>query len=154
MTIIGIDPGAGGGIAVKHDGLPTFAIRMPETVADLKDFLDRVLRDAPYLSVLAFIEDVPKFVRVIPGSAIAVLFRNFGRVEGVLTGLGIPYRLVRPQDWQKPLALTTTRSACKTSGQWKNILKAEALRRFPRLKVTLATADALLILNHGQKTPI
>jgi len=151
MTTIGIDPGASGGIALHYgEGLVT-TLSMPDSVAGLREFFSSVLR-SPFTSApVAFIEDVPKFVRVIPGSAVAVLFRNFGRIEGVLSGLGIPYRLVRPQDWQKPLALTTTRSACKTSGQWKNILKAEAQLRFPGVPVTLKTADALLILDYGKR---
>jgi hypothetical protein len=39
-----------------------------------------------------------------------------------------------------------TASRCASKSEWKNKLKAEAQRRFPDLKVTLKTADALLIL--------
>lgn len=53
--------------------------------------------------------------------------------------------LVRPQVWQKVFNLGTAAS-CASKSEWKNKLKAEAQRRFPHLPVTLATADALLIL--------
>jgi hypothetical protein len=99
---------------------------------------------------VAYVEDVPKYVgRAIPSSSAAVLFYNFGLVMGILTARGIRVVLVRPQDWQKPLDLGTRR-ACRSAGEWKNKLKAEAQRRFPELKVTLKTADALLILDYGR----
>ena len=52
--------------------------------------------------------------------------------------------LVRPQVWQKGFGLGTA-SACAKKSEWKNKLKGEAQRRFPELRVTLGTADALLI---------
>jgi crossover junction endodeoxyribonuclease RuvC len=73
--------------------------------------------------------------------------RNFGFILGVFAALKIPVELVRPQKWQKALSLGTSAAhASKTA--WKNHLKAEAQRRFPDQKVTLATADALLLLSY------
>ena len=77
---------------------------------------------------------------------------NFGRGGGVMHGsmlaLGIRIVEVTPQRWQKWLGIGTSKgSASKTA--WKNKLKAEAQRRNPDAKVTLATADALLILEYG-----
>ena len=70
---------------------------------------------------------------------------HFGFVKGVIQALEIRLLLVRPQVWQKGFGLGTA-SACSSKTEWKNKLKAEAQRRFPHLKVTHKTADALLIL--------
>ena len=70
--------------------------------------------------------------------------RNFGFLLGTLAGLYIRTELITPQKWQKALGLGTSKGMKPT--EWKNKLKAEAPRLFPDIKVTLKTADALLIL--------
>jgi hypothetical protein len=62
--------------------------------------------------------------------------------------MGMRLELVRPQVWQKAFGLGTA-SACASKSIWKNKLKAEAQRRFPHLKVTHKTGDALLILEYA-----
>jgi hypothetical protein len=57
--------------------------------------------------------------------------------------------LVRPQKWQGYLSLGKSEGD-KT--KWKNKLKQRAQSLFPSLDVTLATADALLLLEYGNKT--
>jgi hypothetical protein len=57
--------------------------------------------------------------------------------------------MVRPQTWQKNLGIGTSRT-CASKTEWKNKLKALAQRKFPDAKVTLATADALLILDYAE----
>jgi len=56
----------------------------------------------------------------------------------------IPFTYVRPQVWQKGLSGLKGLVSSKRKGALKN----HAKRLFPKLKVTLATADALLILNY------
>ena len=104
-----------------------------------------------------------------------VLFRTFRWfVEGFLVALGIPFELVTPQKWQKEVGL---RFPPVNKGQYdglsdsertdekkrisglnakrkrdnKNMMKELAQRIYPHLKVTLDTADALLILHYAQK---
>ena len=43
-------------------------------------------------------------------------------------------------------------SACASRAIWKSKLKGSAQRLYPHLRVTLQTADALLILEYGRKT--
>ena len=83
--------------------------------------------------------------RAQPASYAYRFGENAGFLKGVIQTLGVRLVLVRPQDWQKGFGLGTA-SACASKRIWKNKLKAEAQRRFPHLKVTLKTADALLIL--------
>lgn len=145
--ILAIDPGLGGGLAVQRPDSGVSAYSMPPTEGDLVDLIRSLLVEGV---THAFVENVPWVVgaRVSP-AATGKLQRNVGVIHGALLCLGISHTLVAPQDWQKPLRLGT-RSGCATSTEWKNKLKAEAQRRFPRLAVTLATADALLILDYGR----
>lgn len=143
---IAIDPGKSGGIAWCKDGL-LGAVPMPEALPELKEFF--VLLLAGTHSPVAFVEKVPKFVgKAIPSSTTAVLFYNYGYTEGVLTALGVRIEQIDPHTWQKYFRLGTKKE-CASTTEWKGKLRAEAIRRFPTQKVTLATADALLILDYA-----
>lgn len=132
--IIGIDPGDSGGIAWWGG-----CCSMPDTATDLYE----LLRDLEPTHV--YIEDVPKFMGPkIPGSRIAVLFRSVGLCEMAGCAVGAKVILVKPHDWQKFYGLGTRKEA-GSHAAWKKKLRAEAQRRNPGVKVTLDTADALLI---------
>ena len=76
------------------------------------------------------------------GSAAAFAFgENVGEIRGVLAALGIPYRYVTPQQWQKKVGALP-----KDKKERKNALKSFAQERYPHLKVTLKTSDALALL--------
>lgn len=97
-----------------------------------------------------FIEEVGGYVgRAQPGSAMFKFGRHTGFVLGVLMALGFRVDTVRPQRWQKHLSLGSSRE-CASKTEWKNKLKAMAQRKFPEIEVTLATADALLILDYAE----
>lgn len=149
-TILAIDPGVSGGIAVSRFG-QTECWPMPETEGDRVALL-REVRDAAAVEgceLVCVLEQVGGFVgRGQPGSAMFRFGENFGFIKGVIQTLGIRLVLVRPQLWQKGFGLGTA-SSCASKNIWKNKLKAEAQRRFPHLNVTHRTADALLILEHS-----
>lgn len=145
--IIAVDPGASGGIAWDNHGV-IGAAGMPASVCDTIDLMRGLVVGNPHPEI--WIEDIPKFVgKAIPSSSAAVLFRNFGYIEGAATALGIRVVLVKPHDWQKHFKLGTKKD-CSGTTEWKNKLKSEAVRRFPTLDVTLKTADALLILDYAK----
>lgn len=144
--MIAIDPGASGGIAsVTINGMVD-ATKMPETEGDV---LNRLKNLRTYHDTLV-LEQVGGYVGGAgsPGSAMFNFGRNFGFLLGVAMTLGYRIIMVRPQAWQKALSLGNSKGMSKT--EWKNKLKAEAQRRFPKLSVTLSTADALLILEYGR----
>ena len=148
-TLIAIDPGVSGGIAWRTTWGEVGARKMPETDGDMVQLLTGL--HAPGAGATLWVEEIPKFTGTnIPSSSMFVLARNFGVIEGIAMAMGMPVRRVKPAAWQKPLGLGTAR-ACGSKAEWKNKLKAEAQRRFPMLSVTLATADALLILEHARK---
>lgn len=168
--IIGIDPGASGGIAWKYDHYPPYAAKMPDTQGDVLILLKRIKSGGQY-RCKAYIEDIPKFVAGSDATqfSFAVMFENFGFIKGALQALEIPLIQVSPQRWQKTIpfkkegvripkgipdaernALKLLRAKYKRD--FKGKLKAEAQRRFPSCdSITLNTCDALLLLEYGLK---
>lgn len=143
-TIIAIDPGKSGGIAVFTIDETIELHKMPETEGDIKDILETVQLVA---DPVVYLEEVGGFIKgnPAPGSAMFNFGRNYGYLMGLCSGLSMPLQLVRPQRWQKELSIPTKGSA--TPAEHKRSLKAEAQRRHPDLKITLANCDALLILD-------
>lgn len=147
-VIIAIDPGASGGVAVSVFGVVDCR-PMPPTGGDVLALLRsiKVSADKSAAETVCVIQAVNGFVgKAQPGSAMFRFGEGYGFLRGVVQALGIRLELVRPQVWQKAFNLGTA-SRCASQTVWKNKLKAEAQRRFPQLSVTLATADALLILD-------
>ena len=166
MTIIGVDPGMSGGIAVINGDYHT-AIKMPETEKDIADYLDSIESKFDNYTK-CYIEKIhtmpttrPERIRcscgryhntlkIVQGGASQGKFmQGYGFLRGVLIALGIPFDEVTPQKWQKEFVPTKLKTETKT--MHKNKLKAKAQQLFPDLKVTLATSDALLIAQHGLK---
>lgn len=143
-TIIGIDPGKTGGIAVRYWNGFLATDPMPETEGDFVGLMFDVLSRIGEHNVVAVIEHVSAF----PGQGAAAMFtfgEGFGFMKGVFMTLEVPIELVRPQKWQKHFSLGTKKKAGDRR-RWKNKLKAHAQRLFPEVEVTLENADALLIL--------
>ncbi len=147
-VVIAIDPGVSGGVAVSAFG-KTFCQPMPDTEGDRLALIRDLARSAEVEDVecVCVLEKVGGFVgKGQPGSSMFKFGAHYGFLTGVVQALGVRLVLVRPQTWQKGFGLGTAAS-CANAREWKNKLKAEAQRRFPHLAVTLATADALLILD-------
>jgi hypothetical protein len=144
---VGIDPGKYGAIAWSING-STSAESMPDTPSELAGLFKDILLEGP---VRVYLEKVGGYIggTGAPGSAMFVFGENFGMIQGVCAALDIPVELCAPQKWQKALSLGNSNGLSKT--QWKNKLKIHAQQLFPKLKVTLTTADALLILQAAEK---
>ena len=146
-SLVAIDPGASGGVAVWVDGVA--GCRGMEPTEGDQVALFRGLKlscDKSGIETICIMEAVSGFAgRAQPGSAMFRFGEHYGFLKGVIQTLGMRLELVRPQVWQKAFGVGTA-SACASKTVSKNKLKAEAQRRFPHLEVTLKTADALLIL--------
>lgn len=143
MNFLAIDPGVSGGIAYVDTDGTTHALAMPATLGDILAQL-RILATGG----TCFIEELPKFAGRMGASAMGTMFRNYGRIEGMLSTLGCRIEYIRPQAWQKVHSLGSKKDH---GTKWKNHLKGRAQALFPHLTVTLKTADALLILEAGRK---
>ena len=116
---------------------------MPETERDIFEKL-KFYRDNGG-SCVAYIESVHS----MPKQGVSSTFtfgRNYGFLRGCLCALEIPYHEVTPQKWQKALE-------CLSHGD-KNVTKARAQQLFPKLKITHAIADALLIAEYGRRQQV
>ena len=78
------------------------------------------------------------------------LFGHYQFLRGLLTAGDITFREVLPQEWQKHFGVA--RSKGMSDNQWKNVLKALALERYPEEHITLATADAVLLAQYAKET--
>ena len=147
MNYIAIDPGVGGGIAFIDTDGSAQAFPMPETLHDISKELHLLSRSS-FGPVTVFLEELPKFAGKMSGSSIGVMFRNYGRIEGLLAAFEARIEYIPPKKWQTALGLGDK----KTHGpRWKAHLKGRAQALYPNLSVTLKTADALLILEAGLK---
>lgn len=138
---IGVDPGVSGGIAVLDESGVVEVFKTPQSP---KDFVAALIKYADE-SVFGIVEKVHSMP--ING---AKSNYTFGYINGILHTVlmvaDIPFELKTPQTWMKYYALKRGKS--ETSTIWKNRLKTKAQQLFPKIKVTLWNADALLIANY------
>ena len=141
---IGIDPGKGGGIAIITD--ETVQIHnCPRTVEDMATLIGLCLNDVSAYRTKVFLEKVWSFPT--DGRAGSFSFgENYGQWQGILASHEIEPTLVTPKMWQSHFEI---QKGLKKDIR-KKILKQIAKDRCPNIKkVTLKTADALLIAIYG-----
>lgn len=176
QVIIAIDPGASGGIAICDSQGTVSCHKRPETPKDTHDLI-AAARDDAYINscgLFCYMEQVSGYAgEAQPGSAMFNFGRGYGQLEGFLIALKIPFETVVASKWQRAIGVLPSgrqraiivpgmtesdkRSekarVSKMNSQLKqahkNRMKERAQRLFPHLKVTLATSDALLILDYG-----
>lgn len=156
--VIGIDPGANGGISVFIPGNKTKTVKMPKDNNDLADFLNYYNENYKPIIFLEKLSIRPDDVAVGADGKVNMgkVFRiqkmmaNFEQLKALIAVTGIPYVLVHPQKWISYLKLRRTdikeekadrkRRFCRIAGEW-----------YPDVKTTLWNADALLIMHFGRK---
>ena len=154
--VIGVDPGAAGGIAIYIPGCRTKVLKMPKDITELRDFFAYYKENYKPIVFLEKLSVRPDDV-VIQGdrAALGKLYRiqkmmaNFEHLKALIETSGIPYIMVHPMTWQTKLKL-------RIHGQHEE--KAERKRRYrdlvgdkyPECDVTLWNADALLIMHFGR----
>jgi hypothetical protein len=160
MLYVGVDPGAGGGIAVLGQDSspgrppPVQTYKMSNTPQDLWDLMDRIRETATRAGgCFALLEQVGGYAGkgegakgggAANGSAMFKFGHNAGCCEMALTAAGISFETWTPGKWLKALGVPG-RKAGEKRAEWKNRLRRHAQRLFPRENITLAVSDALLI---------
>jgi len=142
--IVAFDPGKSGGASVLHlNG--SIELHGFKTESGYLDILSPLV-PASYDVV---IEDVPAFVSSATSNASSFkLGYNFGFIVGMSRAGGFATHLIRPQAWQKGLKGLSSRMGYT---ERKRMLKDNAVRLHPDLKITHATADAVLIMDYWKK---
>lgn len=152
MRVLGIDPGKTGGLAIMREAdrgrfLQAECFKMPETERDIADLIRSL---GPDFVMIEQVHAIPAFGKPcytckrrggMSTSAMFTFGQGYGFLRGCLIGCNYPFQEVRSYTWQRALN-------CLTKGD-KNISKRKAQQLFPDLKITHATADALLIAYYG-----
>jgi hypothetical protein len=144
---IGIDPGAHGAL-VWMDERGSIIIHKTADTPPIEALRDSVCTE-PGEKVVAVIELVGGFIagKFLPGSSMFKMGKSAGYWEGALAALGVRTLVVRPQEWQAGIPGLTG----KKGTERKRALRAEAVRRFPTVKVTLDNCDALLLADYCRR---
>ena len=142
---IGIDPGKSGGLAFIYND-KCIAMKCPSTVSGMAEELEVCNKIAPDIQKFAIIEAVHS----MPSQGVRSVFtfgQNYGQWLGVLAASKISYVQVTPQKWMRHYG-----SLPKEKKERKHKLKHLAEQRYPDIKVTLATSDAILLANYLRET--
>lgn len=154
--VIGIDPGANGGIAVYTPGDIPKVAKMPKDVTDLRDFLKYY---ADTYHPIVFLEKLsvrPDDVMVQGDRAamgklyrIQRLMANFEHLKALVEIAGIPFVLCHPMTWQTKLKLRI-KGQHEEKAERKKRYKDAAAKLYPGVDVTLWNSDALLLMHFGR----
>ena len=141
--LIGIDPGKSGGIAwgTKYELMG--CVSMPKTEPDVCDFILAISKIGDASCIL-------EKVGSRPGNSARSMFtfgEGFGVLKSALYFAGVRTELCVPGKWMRALGIPKKKKT-ETKGQYKNRLKQRSQQLFPKERVTLDTADALLIYEY------
>ena len=145
MIYIGIDPGASGGYCILSNSDP---VRMQGYNKETPRGITIEIKGFATTHCFAILERVS----AMPGQGVSSTFKfgqNFGWWQGVLDSIQIPYKLVTPYSWQKGLGIKKKQKN-ESQTDFKRRLKHEAEKLYPNLKITNATADAMLIAHYAK----
>lgn len=145
-TIVAIDPGSGGGIAVFGKGKIT-AVPMPKDVREMQAYFEYIKET--YEHIVVFIERVQAFVSddEAPGKKFAInkMLANYQQILTVVKLSGFRVVEVPPVTWQTTLGLKI-KGDTRSKTERKNAYKEFAQKTFPEVNVTLKTSDALCLI--------
>lgn len=146
IVYLGIDPGASGGI-VSIYGSTVTATKMPPTEQDVWTLVSS--HSQPFGDrAFAVIEWIHPAIQGIGKSSMSKLYGSYMQLRGYLTAARIPFEAVQTTIWAKTFGMARKG---EESRKWKNRLRAKAQQLFPKVDVTLETADALLISEHCRR---
>jgi len=140
MIYLGVDPGKSGAVAaIDERGHVVRIVKNDTTERDLFDAFCGYDTDE--------VAGVIERVAAMPNQGVASTFKfgmSYGFLRACLIAAGVRFEEVTPPKWQ-------TEMKCRSGGN-KNITKQRAQQLFPSVKITHATADALLLAEYARKT--
>jgi len=153
--ICGIDPGLDGGIAFLDEGGILVAVDVMPAVGEGRRGLD-LTRVARHLELWSPDLTVIEAQQAYPKQGVSSSFRTglgAGQLEGLLIGMGLQHRILRPREWQTVLAGTAgatpkDRAARAARGIWP----AQDWRATPKCRrVHDGMIDAALLAEYGRR---
>src|SRR4249919_1260736 len=128
MRVLGVDPGAGGALAMLDTDLAALVVcDMPVAVVRVGKAQRRQISEIWLADTLKLYEPDQAFierVHALPKQGVTSSFTfgmAYGMVRGVLAALSVPITLVTPQEWKRSFRL----------GPDKNEARIVAARLFP-----------------------
>ena len=144
---IGIDPGKSGGLMVIDEKGNAEAHKCPEKAIDMSVLFHIAIGDTPPDKVKLLMERV--WAR--PANAVRAAFTygvNYGQWLGIAASHEIKMYTVLPNEWIKWIGCPKALEVRKR----KHWLRDKAKELYPDLKkITLATADAVLIAHYAKE---
>ena len=144
--MVAIDPGASGGIAYTDNEGIVQAENMPDGMTAIGDRIRNLAVELHY--PITIIEQVGMHRMGNNASASVKFSRHCGHIEMACYMCSLPTEQVAPGVWMKYIHQFPKGTEKKDR---KNYFKDEMQRRYPHLKVTLKTADALGILTWASR---
>ena len=140
--LIAVDPGKSGALCSEIDGTIE-SYKCPATQKEVVTLVKelKATAEANETPIRAIVEKV----HAMPKQGVTSVWSfsaNYNTWLVALLACEIPFKLVRPQEWQKVVG-----GLPKDKKQRKNALKAYSQQLYPQQKVTLANADALAMLS-------
>lgn len=156
--VIGIDPGANGGIAIFIPGAKVKTVKNPKDVTDLSEFLQYYKDNYNSIVFLEKLSVRPDDVAVGPNDKanmgklyrIQKMIANYEHLKSIIEVIGIPFALVHPRKWMFYLGLIPYRVK-EEKAERKRRYAETAQKWYPDIKVTLWNADAILIMHFARK---
>lgn len=145
MVIIAIDPGRGGAIA-RLNGAKLTVVPMPPTERDCWDAIVELRTGYECRGVIEQVHSMPR-------QGVVSTFKfgvQYGSMRMALVAAKIPFIEVSPRRWQKLLSVSPRRKG-EPASALKNRLKAMAQQLYPTHRITLITADAILLATVGRQ---
>lgn len=160
-TYVGIDPGVNGGIACL---CPNDQIKFKSFDSLTKQgiWLWIALEHQEQIKLRVVVEKVGGYMganrgggKETRGSHMFAFGESFGLIQGCLLGCGLQekkdYWFVHPKTWQARVGIEKSPKG-ETYAAHKRRLKTRAEVLFPQLRMTLETADALLLAHYCKET--
>lgn len=142
-----VDPGLSGGIAWRTVDGEYHACKMPQTVQDLHHKLHEITHSDPHAVFL--MEKVGKHRMGNSAQSSATFARHVGHLEMSLVANAIMTEEITATKWMKEVVPGRPKGVESAQVRArKNYIKDKMQRKHPYLKVTLATADALGVLDY------
>jgi hypothetical protein len=144
-TKIGIDPGASGGITSLTINGDLRVEKMPDTPLGILELLeDMTAQDSQISDLECGLERVGGYRPGNSGPAACKFARHCGHLDVAVLALEIPTRYIAPSVWMQHILQKTIHD----KKERKNAIKAKMQERYPEVKVTLWSADALGIMSY------
>lgn len=147
ILYLGIDPGVTGGLVVLDQDRTVVESVTFDKLTERQVW--EMMHHHASARAFAVLEKVGGYVKGSGGNKGHAMFRfgqSYGFLRGCLTAAGIPYTEVAPLTWQRGVGFPQKKG--ETHPQRKKRLRQRAEQLFPGVKVTNATADALLLAWH------